>query len=80
MDLIVDLLRAIRSRYDDARKTGAIYASDSSSDYSSYYIRDPELGEWMDQTRSQLLEIFGEICREAELSVQSFPRNRRPKW
>src|SRR6266540_6780372 len=65
MDLIVDLLRAIRSRYDDARKTGAIYVSDSSGGDSFYDIRDPKVADWMDQTRFQVLEIFGEICRDA---------------
>lgn len=76
MDLIVDLLRAIRSRYDDARKTGAIHVSGSSDGDSFYIIHNPELADWMDQTRSQVLEIFGEICREAGLAVPVFPRRR----
>lgn len=80
MDLIVDLLRAIRSRYDDARKTGAIYVSDNSGGDSFYDIRDPELGDWMNQTRSQILDIFAEICRNAGLAVQSFPRHRPRHW
>lgn len=80
MDLIVDLLRAIRSRYDDARKTGAIHVSDSSSGNSFYYIRDHEVAEWMDQTRSQALEIFAEICRAAGLAVQIFPRRHPRYW
>jgi len=80
MDLIVDLLRAIRSRYDDARKTGAIYVSDSSDGHSFYDIRDPAVADWIDQTRSQVLEIFGEICRDARLAVPVFPRQRSRYW
>ena len=80
MDLIVDLLRAIRSRYDDARKTGAIYVSDSSGGDSFYDIRDPKVADWMDQTRFQVLEIFGEICRDAGLAIPIFPRRRPRYW
>jgi len=79
MDLIVDLLRAIRSRYDDARRTGAIYVSDRSDGESFYDIRDPVVADWMDITRSQVLEIFGEICRDAGLAAPVFPR-RGPRY
>jgi len=80
MDLIVDLLRAIRSRYDDARKSGAIYVNDRPDGNSYYEIRDPTVGEWMDQTRSQVLEVFGEICRDADLAAPVFPRPRPRRW
>ena len=80
MDLIVDLLRAIRSRYDNARKTSAIYVSDSSGGDSFYDIRDPKVADWMDQTRFQVLEIFGEICRDAGLAIPIFPRRRPRYW
>lgn len=76
MDMIVDLLRAIRSRYDDARKISAIQVSGRPGGDNFYVIHDPQLANWMDQTRSQMLEAFGEICREASLVVPSFPRQR----
>lgn len=79
MDLIVDLLRAVRSRYDDARKTGAIYVNDRPDGDSFYDIRDPEVADWMDTTRSQMLAIFGEICRDAGVAAPVFPR-RRPRY
>lgn len=80
MDLIVDLLRAVRSRYDDARKTGAIYVSDRPGGDSFYDIRDPAVADWMDQTRSQVLEVFGEICRAAGLAAPTFPHHRPRRW
>lgn len=81
MDLIVDLLRAIRSRYDDARKTGAIYISDGYRGGDDFYIiRDRDVAEWMDQTRTQVLEVFGEICREAGTPALIFPHHRRRRW
>lgn len=80
MDLIVDLLRAIRSRYDDARKTGAIHVSGRPDGDSFYYIRDPAVADWMDQTRSQVLEVFGEICRDAGLTAPTFLRPRQRHW
>jgi hypothetical protein len=80
MDLIVDLLRAIRSRYDDARKTGAIFVSDSYRGDNFYIIRDADVAEWMDQTRSQVLEVFGEICRDAGLPAPTFPHHRPRRW
>ena len=77
MDLIVDLLRAIRSRYDDGRKTGSIFVNDSNSFYD---IRDPEFADWMNQTRSQLLDIFSEVCSDAGLAVRRFPHDRHRRW
>lgn len=80
MDIIVNLLRALRSRYDDARKSGAIFVSDNTQGNSFYDIRDPELSEWMDQTRSQILEVFGEICRDAGLGDLILPRRHFRPW
>lgn len=80
MDLVVDLLRAIRSRYDDARTQGAIFVSESLGASSYYEIRDPEVAVWMDQTRSQIFGIFGEVCRDAGLPIPVFPRRRPGQW
>ncbi|HKV41216.1 MAG TPA: HNH endonuclease, partial [Blastocatellia bacterium] len=76
MDLIVDLLRAIRSRYDDAKKRGAIYVSEPRDGSSFYAIHDHEVAEWMDRTRAQIFDIFGEICQEAGVIPLAFPRSR----
>jgi len=74
MDVIGDLLRAIRSRYDDARKHGLIHESGN-----FYCIHDPEVAEWMDETRAQVLAIFGEVCRKVGVRPPSFPRPHR-RW
>lgn len=80
MDVIVDLLRAIRSRYDEARRTGAIYVRDHPDGSSFYDIRDHEVAAWMDQTRSQILEMFGETCREMGVGAPGFPRHHLRRW
>ena len=77
MDLIVDLLRAIRSRFDDAVEVGAILVSDHPSGDKFYVINDPAVAEWMDETRNQVLEVFGVIYSEAGFDGP-VPLLRRP--
>lgn len=60
MNTVGDLLRAIRSRYDGARKEGSIHVN---GDF--YCIQDSELARWMDETRSQILTIFSDVCSQA---------------
>ena len=79
MDLVVDLLRAIRSRYDDAVRSGAIHMNDARNGESFYCIRDPEVAHWMDETRGQMLEVFAEVCREAGVEGPS-PLGHRPRF
>jgi len=74
MDVIGDLLRAIRSRYDDARERGLIHGRDR-----YYCFHDPELAQWMDETRAQVLMIFGQVCKEAGVAAPVFPRPPR-RW
>ena len=74
MDTIVDLLRAIRSRYDAAKKSGQIHVHEHPSGEEFYDIRDPAVAHWMDATRAQVLEMFGQICREASVTPPVFPR------
>jgi hypothetical protein len=71
MDVIVDLLRAIRSQYAIGVKYQKIRESTMNN---SYYVDDPKLCDWMDNTRKQILDIFGEICKEAGITASSFPR------
>ena len=74
MDTIVDLLRAIRSRYDDASKRNLIHRNDR-----FYCFHDPELAHWMDDTRSQVLAVFADVCEEAGVQCPVFPRSI-PRW
>lgn len=80
MDVVADLLRAIRSRYDDARKKGAIHVNAHPDGTEFYCINDREIGDWMDSTRSQVLQIFSEICNEAGIQASVFPRHHRHGW
>jgi hypothetical protein len=74
MDTIGDLLRAIRSRYDGARKEGTIQVNGE-----FYCIQDSELARWMDETRSQILTIFSDVCKQAGVAALLFPRPAR-RW
>jgi len=79
MDVISDLLRAIRSSYQEAKKRGAIHTNPHRDGTEFYCIHDHTLAEWMDRTRSQIMEIFAGICREAGVGAPTFPRPR-PHW
>lgn len=82
MDVIVDLMRAIRSRYVLAVGTGQIHIGSEQDGRQFYCINDPRVAEWMDSTRSEIIEVFSEICREADIHPLHFPRHhaRRPRW
>lgn len=77
MDVIADLLRAIRSRYEDGRLKGTIHVSQQPGDREFYCINDPEIADWMDSTRSQILGIFAEISEEAGIESRRFLRHHR---
>src|SRR5882672_7615821 len=47
MDVIGDLLRAIRSRYQEAKKTGGIHVNPNGDGTEFYCIHDHSLAEWM---------------------------------
>ena len=76
MDVIVDLLRAIRSRYDDALRQGVIHGSGRSDRDGYDCIHDRELADWMDSTRSQVLSVFSEVCKAAGTPPMALPRHR----
>jgi hypothetical protein len=80
MDVIADLLRAIRSRYEDGKKKGAIHVNAHPDGTEFYCIHHREIADWMDSTRSQILQIFGEVSAEAGVHAPAFPRHRRPRW
>src|ERR1043166_5373682 len=68
MDVIVDLLRWIRSRYTDAVKQRVITTGQENNGMVFYCIHEPEIAAWMDNTRAQVLQLFSEICHEAGIA------------
>jgi hypothetical protein len=80
MDVVVDLLRAIRSRYDIAIRLKQIHVSSHVDGRSWYCINDPTLAEWMDSTRAQVLETFARVAEAAGVHAQRFPRLRSRHW
>ncbi|MBN2267226.1 MAG: hypothetical protein JW725_02690, partial [Candidatus Babeliaceae bacterium] len=82
MDVIVDLLRAVRSRYSLAVQMGQIRIISEYQGRQTYDIRDNEIAEWMDSTRAEILGLFSELCEEANIKSLSFPRfrHRRRYW
>jgi len=75
---IVDLLRAIRSRYEVARRLGEIQQSEN-GDHTFHLVQDRDLAQWMDNTRQEIIRIFTEICREASVPMPHGLRTR-PGW
>ena len=74
MDVIVDLLRALRERYELAVKNDDIHLGSTIAEKQSYCR---QLGAWFDLTRAEILKIFSEICGEAGISSElRFPRCR----
>jgi hypothetical protein len=80
MDVIADLLGAIRSRYQEAKKTGGIHVSPHRDGTEFYCIHDHSLAEWMDVTRTQIMQIFAGICGDAGVVAPKFPRPRPRHW
>lgn len=77
MDEIVDLLRAIRSRFDDAKRNKVIQEGQEQDGRKWYCVNDRALAEWMDKTREQVLLVFNDLCKEAGVEpFRPFPRRR----
>jgi hypothetical protein len=79
MDVIVDLLRAIRSRYSLAVQTGQIHLGPEHEGHQSYHIPNVEIAEWMDSTRSEVIQLFSELSSEAGIPALHFPRSWRKR-
>lgn len=75
MDVIVDLLRAIRSRYALAIEQGHIGVGSEHGGTQSYCIYDRQVANWMDETRAEIIAVFSGLCEEAGVSALVFPRN-----
>ncbi|MCA0314507.1 MAG: HNH endonuclease [Candidatus Melainabacteria bacterium] len=72
MDTVVDLLRAIRSRFQLGVKLKLIWSSDT-----RHCINDRHTAEWMDQTREELLEIFARVANKANVAPPRGTINQR---
>lgn len=77
MDTIVDLLRALRSRYEQGKRSGQIHINVLGDGTEFYCINDREIAEWMDTTRTEILRMFCEVADEAGVRAPMFPRTRR---
>lgn len=71
LDTIVDLLRAIRSRFELGKKLGLIQVWDN-----FHCINDYQTADWMDQTREEVLNLFGSLAAEAGISSPRGLRRR----
>ncbi len=76
MDTIVDLLRAIRSRYKEALSRNDLYLRDTRDGTQFYAFHDRALGAWMEHTRAEIIRMFSRLCIEANLQPLQFPRER----
>ena len=65
LDALVDILRAIRSRYDLALNGGTLRVGRDDGDRKWYCINDHNLAAWMDGTRAQAIQIIADVCKEA---------------
>ncbi len=79
MDTVVDLLRAIRSRYDLAVREDRISLGDEYEGQQFYCFHDPELADWMDSMRGEVIKIFSTVCEKVGISRLRFPRNYHSK-
>ena len=80
MDRIVDMLRAIRSRYLLAVQLGQLHIGNGSQGIQFYCFRDYELAKWFDETRSDILSLFSSICNDAGISRLNFPKTKRTRF
>lgn len=80
MDIIVDLLRAIRSRYSLAVQTGQIHLGSEHHGRQFYDIRDWQVAEWMNGTRAEIIRLFSDLCEEAGIPSLHFPRSFRRRY
>lgn len=80
MDVVVDLLRAIRSRYSLAVKLGQIQIGSPHDGRSWYCFRDSSVCVWMDESRSQVIELFSAICTQAGVQPPKGHLIHRRRW
>ena len=79
MDVIADLLRAIRSRYDEAVRSNAIHVNERPDGHCFYCFHDPHLADWMDFTRCEVLQLLQAICESAGVQPLRYWPSRPPR-
>lgn len=80
MDVIVDLLRAIRSRYSLALKLGQIQVGQPHNGLSWYCVSDSSVSDWMDGSRTQVIELFSAVCKDAGIQPPRVHLVHRRRW
>jgi len=80
MDTVVDMVRAIRSRYEAAVKSRAITVHSRGDGDTFYCINDREVADWMDSTRAEILRLFGEVASQAGVRAPVSPRAHSRRW
>lgn len=69
---VVAILRAIRARYADAKKSGEISAYGTEPGEERYIVHDSGLAEWFDRNRLEALTIFKSAADRAGITY-NFP-------
>ena len=77
MDVVAELLRALHRRFEIATRSAEIQVGDLRQGNRFYWIKDRDLLEWMDSTRSELIGVFSQVCSEASIPILRFPTSRR---
>lgn len=77
MDVIVDMLEALRRRLKIAKAEKA-YTTYGDFDVM-YCFYDRDLEEWFDRTRDEILKIFASVCKDYGLREMHF-RRREYRW
>lgn len=72
LDVICDMLVALRKRLRIAKETGA-YSTYGEGEVM-YCFRDIELEKWFDSTREEVLKILSSICKDIGMHELSFQR------
>jgi hypothetical protein len=80
MEVIWEMLRAIRASYALALRRGQITRDEETGGGHWHLIRDAGLGPWMDHTRQEVLTLFASICDEADVHVPHLRSNRYSPW
>lgn len=73
---IVGVLTQIQSKFAAALGQRQIYVSHAQDGRQFYHIADKGFNDWMDDKRAEIGEIFGEICREADITAPTFVARR----
>jgi len=82
MDAVVDLLRALRSRYALGVETGQIHLGGQNGQSADrfYCFHDHQLADWFDSTRAEMIRAFNAVAAEAGIAALRFPRGDWRRW